>query len=179
MTRARRSNVPPFDCARVLRALANFGGLSTMDANRFYFRQMHHAWPNTKPELLALLRVHGIQPTRQRLEIASVLFTEPQHVSAEQVLASVNRNRHLVSKATVYNTLGVFAARGLLREVIVDPTKVFYDTNTGQHHHFYNVDTNTLTDIGAEHIALGNLPHSPEGTVAVGVDVIIRVRAKQ
>jgi Fur family iron response transcriptional regulator len=139
---------------------------------------MPHASPNGKSELVSLLRVHGIQPTRQRLEIASVLFTEPQHVSAEQVLASVNRQRHLVSKATVYNTLGLFAEKGLLREVIVDPTKVFYDTNTGHHHHFYNLDTNTLIDIGADHIALGSLPHSPEGTVPVGVDVVIRVRAK-
>jgi Fur family iron response transcriptional regulator len=137
-----------------------------------------HRQATTKQELIELLKAHGIQPTQQRLEIARVLFTEPQHVSAEQVLALVNRTRQTVSKATVYNTLGLFAEKGLLREVIVDPTKVFYDTNIGEHHHFFNVDTNTLIDIGADHIALGDLPHSPDGTVPVGVDVIIRVRAK-
>jgi Fur family iron response transcriptional regulator len=133
----------------------------------------------SRADLIRLLEAHAIQPTRQRLEIAAVLFADAQHLSAEAVLALVNRGGAQVSKATVYNTLGLFAERGLLREVIVDPTRVFYDTNTGEHHHFYNIDTNTLTDIHADHIALGDLPSSPEGTVAVGVDVIIRVRSER
>ncbi len=137
-----------------------------------------HTQTTTRDELVGLLRAHGIQPTQQRLEIARALFVRPQHVSADQLLARVNGARHIVSKATVYNTLGLFAKKGLLREVIVDPSKVFYDTNTGEHHHFYNVDTNSLIDIGADHIVLGGLPDAPEGTVPVGVDVIIRVRSR-
>jgi Fur family iron response transcriptional regulator len=137
-----------------------------------------HTRTTNRDELVGLLRAHGIQPTQQRLEIARALFVRPQHVSADQLLARVNGTRHIVSKATVYNTLGLFAEKGLLREVFVDPSKVFYDTNTGEHHHFYNVDTNSLIDIGADHIVLGGLPDAPEGTVPVGVDVIIRVRSR-
>ena len=131
-----------------------------------------------RQHLIDLLKSRGIQPTQQRLEIADTLFARPQHVSAEDVLALVNRGQARVSKATVYNTLGLFADKGLVREVIVDPSKVFYDTNTTDHHHFYNVDTNTLVDIDAGDVALAKVPPSPEGTVAVGVDVIIRLRSE-
>ncbi len=133
--------------------------------------------PPCPPERLeAHLRERGILPTRQRLRIARVLFAKPQHLSAEQVLALVNREAPPVSKATVYNTLGLFARKGLIREVIVDPSKVFYDPNTRPHHHFYNVDTGTLTDVDPEAVSLGRLPSPPEGTVTEGVDVIIRIR---
>jgi len=135
---------------------------------------------NTSPcppeRLEAHLRERGILPTRQRLRIARVLFARPQHLSAEQVLALVNREGPPVSKATVYNTLGLFARKGLIRVVIVDPSKVFYDPNTRPHHHFYNVDTGTLTDVDSEAVALGELPPPPEGTVTEGVDIVIRIR---
>lgn len=126
--------------------------------------------------VIDLLKRHGITPTQQRIDIAQILFARPQHLSAEQVLAVVNEQGPLVSKATVYNTLGLFAREGLVREVIVDPSKVFYDSNTSDHHHFYNVDTGALMDIHAEHVALGDLPPLPDGTEAEGVDVIIRLR---
>jgi Fur family iron response transcriptional regulator len=76
----------------------------------------------------------------------------------------------------VYNTLGLFARNGLVREVIVDPTRVFYDPNTDNHHHFYNMDTGELMDIDSSELRISELPELPEGTVAAGVDVIIRVR---
>lgn len=129
-----------------------------------------------KTDIAALLRAHGITSTRQRMEIASALFAQPQHLSAEQILVLVNRERHHVSKATIYNTLGLFAAKGLIREVIIDPTKVFYDPTTSPHHHFYNVDTGVLMDIDADAVALHKLPDLPAGTIAEGVDVVIRVR---
>ena len=81
-----------------------------------------------------------------------------------------------MSLATVYNTLGLFARNGLIREVIVDPARVFYDPNTSNHHHFYNIDTGELRDIEAAELDIETLPAPPEGTVAEGVDVIIRVR---
>jgi Fur family iron response transcriptional regulator len=133
----------------------------------------------TRTEVIDLLQSHGIIPTQQRIEIAQALFAKPQHLSAEQVMAVVNQERNLVSKATVYNTLGMFADKGLVREVIVDPNRVFYDSNTREHHHFFNVDTGTLTDIQADRVNLGDLPDLPPGTVADGVDVIIRVRAQR
>lgn len=127
-------------------------------------------------DVTELLRAHGITPTQQRVEIAQILFTKPQHLSAEQILGMVNQDQALVSKATVYNTLGLFAEQGLIREVIVDPTKVFYDSNMLSHHHFYNMDTGMLMDIDSDQVSLGELPSPPEGTVPAGVDVIIRVR---
>jgi Fur family iron response transcriptional regulator len=129
-----------------------------------------------KSEVVSLLKEAGITPTQQRIEIAQILFAQPQHLSAEQVLAQANREQALVSKATVYNTLGLFASKGLVREVIVDPSKVFYDSNTDPHHHFYNVDTGTLKDIDSSNLNIEQLPDLPEGTVADGVDIIIRLR---
>jgi len=123
-----------------------------------------------------LLRQHGILPTQQRLLIAGVLLERRQHLSADQVMHLVNGEHHLVSKATVYNTLGLFASNGLIREVIVDPARVFYDSNTGSHHHFYNIDTGELTDIDSDSMEITTLPDMPAGTVAAGVDIIIRVR---
>lgn len=135
-------------------------------------------FPLNKDDVGALMAEHGITPTPQRVEIAQVLFAKAQHLSAEQVLGRVNEDRVHVSKATVYNTLGLFARKGLIREVIVDPAKVFYDPTTVPHHHFYNVDTGSLMDIDADTVELKRLPELPQGTTAAGVDVIIRVRSR-
>ena len=89
----------------------------------------------TSTEIAARLRTHGINPTSQRIEIAQALFLRCEHLSAEEVFALVNGESARVSKATVYNTLGLFAARGLIREVIADPARIFYDPNTAPHHH--------------------------------------------
>ncbi|NNJ95500.1 MAG: transcriptional repressor [Halobacteria archaeon] len=133
---------------------------------------------STPDELTGLLRSHGILPTQQRLLIARALFENPRHVSAEQIMGQVNEGQAHVSKATVYNTLGLFARNGLVNEVIVDPSRVFYDPNTTHHHHFYNIDTGELTDIEADQLMLSEPPTLPEGTTIAGVDVIVRVRNK-
>ena len=125
------------------------------------------------------LESHGITPTPQRIEIARILLARPQHLSAEQVLSCLKSGDLSVSKATVYNTLGLFAQKGLVREVIVDPSKVFYDSNCSEHHHFYDVDTCTLTDIDAADIDVGGLPDAPEGKTVDRVDVIVRVRSRE
>ena len=122
------------------------------------------------------LRAYDILPTQQRLQIAQVLLVRDQHVSADQVLEQVNAAGSRVSKATVYNTLGLFAQKGILREVNVDPSRVFYDTNNSQHHHFYNIDTGELSDIDPAEIPVEQLPDAPEGSVIDGVEVIVRVR---
>jgi Fur family iron response transcriptional regulator len=120
----------------------------------------------------------GITPTPQRVEIARILLARPQHLSAEQVLGELKQGDLTVSKATVYNTLGLFAEKGLVREVIVDPSKVFYDSNCSDHHHFYDADSCTLTDIDAREVVVGGLPDVPEGKVVERVDVIVRVRSR-
>jgi Fur family iron response transcriptional regulator len=132
-------------------------------------------YPLSRAEVIELMRAKGLNPTQQRVEIAQALFTEPQHVSADQVLGMVNKQRAVVSKATVYNTLGLFARNGLVREVIVDPTKVFYDPTTRPHHHFFNVDTGELMDVESEALVVGDLPELPHGTEVEGIDVVIRI----
>ena len=131
----------------------------------------------TRDNLAAVLRAHDINPTRQRIEITYALFSRGEHLSADQLLAIVNDRHSETSKATVYNTLNLFLEKKLIREVIVDPNKVFYDPNTAPHYHFYNVDTGELTDIEADAITISGLPRLPEGVVAEGVDIIVRIRS--
>jgi Fur family iron response transcriptional regulator len=130
-----------------------------------------------RQDLIVLLRTHGVAPTHQRLEIAHVLFGRGEHLSADRILALVNERHAETSKATVYNTLNLFRDRGLIREVIVDPKRVFYDPNTQPHHHLYNVDTGEITDISAAALAVSGLPELPPGMVTEGVDIIVRIRA--
>ena len=126
--------------------------------------------------ITAKLRAHGITPTHQRVRIGEALFAKAQHVSAEQVHSMVNANQEGVSKATVYNTLGLFAKKGLLNEVIIEPNKVFYDTNLEKHHHLYHTDAGMLEDISADQVKIEQLPELPSGTILEDVDVIIRLR---
>ena len=123
-----------------------------------------------------VLEDHSIRPTSQRVDIAKVILTKPQHLSAEQVLAHVNTKDNLVSKATVYNTLNLFVDKGLIRQVIIDSRYVFYDSNTEPHHHFYNEDTGLLYDIDDEEMLLKEIQNLPKNTVQKGIDVVIRVK---
>lgn len=125
------------------------------------------------PVQAALIK-HGIKPTRQRLRIAAQLLAEPQHLSADQVLSRVNRADAKVSRATVYNTLGLFVEKGLINMVLIDPVRVFYDSNTCVHGHFFNEDTGELTDFDAA--ALVSSLDIPANTRANGVDIIIRLK---
>jgi Fur family iron response transcriptional regulator len=131
----------------------------------------------SRDNVAELLRRHDINPTHQRIEIAHALFSRSEHLSADQVLAIVNDRHSETSKATVYNTLKLFLEKRLVREVIVDPSRVFYDPNTEPHHHFYNVDTGELADIDASRIEVSGLPQLPDGMVTEGVDIIVRVRS--
>lgn len=134
-------------------------------------------WPLDRRAVINLLGDYHIQPTQQRIDIAQIMFSCAQHLSAEQVLTAVNLSRPSVSKATVYNTLGLFADKGLVRQVIVDPSRVFYDSNTSEHHHIYNIDSGTLTDIEPEQLTVSGVPECPAGMVTEGIDVIIRIRS--
>ena len=130
----------------------------------------------TRDDMAGLLREHGINPTHQRIEIAYALFSHQAHLSADQIMAIVNDRHSETSKATVYNTLNLFKQHKLVREVIVDPSKVFYDPNTGPHHHFYNLESGELIDIDASKVQIQGLPALPAGMVTEGVDVIVRIR---
>jgi Fur family iron response transcriptional regulator len=130
----------------------------------------------TRESVAQLLRSYGINPTHQRIEIGYALFENPQHPSADEILATVNARHTETSKATVYNTLKLFLDKGMVRELIVDPNKVFYDPNTSVHHHFYDVATGELTDIPAAGVHIEGLPPLPPGTVTEGIDIIVRTR---
>ena len=127
--------------------------------------------------ILARLQKHGILPTRPRLEVPDILLHKPKHMSADQIISRLHEKGSTVSKATVYNTLKVFEKKGLIKERIVDPERRFYDSSTHPHHHFYNVDSGTLTDIVADEIAITGLPDLPAGTTYEGIELIIRIRS--
>lgn len=129
----------------------------------------------SRQQLVKLLEDRDIQPTQQRLVIAEVLCSRPQHLSAEHILEKVNRVAGTVSKATVYNTLGLFVNKGLIKQVNVDPSRVFYDSNIEPHYHFYNVQSGVLSDINPADIQISQFPELPPGTSVAAVDVIIRV----
>ena len=123
-----------------------------------------------RDRLVELLRAHRITPTAQRLKLAEILLARPAHLSAERLLFLANREDPAVSK-------GLFAQHGLVREVVVDPAKVFYDSNPAEHHHFYDVSTGELTDIDQERIEIGDIPDLPPGASVEGIDVIVRIRS--
>ena len=130
----------------------------------------------TRSGLLSLFEKQGILPTPQRIEIAGILLEKPQHMSAEQIIEKLKSADSGVSKATVYNTLNLFAERGLVREVMVDPIRKFYDSTTHPHHHFYNVDSGELCDIPDDQVQFAGLPELPDGTEKESVEVLIKVR---
>jgi Fur family iron response transcriptional regulator len=125
-----------------------------------------------------ILEQHGIRPTTQRLKVADILLTAPRHLTAEQILATLREQTGHVSKATVYNTLNLFVAQGLAREIHADPERCVYDSTMVPHHHFQNVDTGEMTDIRPEDLSFARLPELPPGTEIESVDVVIRVRRK-
>ena len=131
---------------------------------------------STHQDIARRLTSHGAKPTTQRLKLAELVFERPQHVSAEELLQRAHATGIRVSKATVYNTLNLFVECGLLRELVVDRDRVYYDSTVHAHHHFYNVDTGEMIDIPAEAVSFAGVPSAPEGTEQDGVDVIIRVR---
>ncbi|MGE0652797.1 MAG: iron response transcriptional regulator IrrA [Alphaproteobacteria bacterium] len=123
-----------------------------------------------------LLRSAGLRPTRQRIALARLLFDgRDRHLTAEDVHAEAAAGGVRVSLATVYNALHQFTASGLLREVVVDPGRSYFDTNAGDHHHFYFVETGALQDIASDDVAVSSLPEPPVGTQINRVDVIVRV----
>ncbi|RLJ19906.1 transcriptional repressor [bacterium endosymbiont of Escarpia laminata] len=122
------------------------------------------------------LRAHGINPTQQRLTIAGKLFAKHQHVTADQIHESVKSGQGYASKATVYNTLGLFVEKGLLREIFVDSSCTFYDSNIQPH--FYNVDTGDLIDVKEQLNPFFVESDLPQGTILEDVDIVIRVREK-
>lgn len=126
-----------------------------------------------------LLQDAGLRLTRQRCVVAALLFDGMhKHVTAEQVYAAAQKKRTPISLATAYNTLHQFTAAGLLRQVMIDPARIYFDTNVSDHHHFFHEQGGQLIDIPAESVTLEKLPKIPAGTKLDRVDVIIRLAAR-
>ena len=129
-------------------------------------------------DVSAMLRQAGLRPTRQRFALAEILFGKgDRHVTAETLYDEARQARVPVSLATVYNTLHQFSDAGLLRAIAVDTSRTYFDTNTGDHHHFYLEASNEVIDMPSNFLRVENLPEPPEGCEITKVDVIVRVRA--
>lgn len=128
---------------------------------------------------VARLRASGLRPTRQRLALASILFDgQDRHVSAEWLYDVAKHKGVNVSLATVYNTLHQFTGAGLLREITVDSSRTYFDTNMGAHHHMFLEHEDKVIDIPLSSVSVNRLPDIPDGMELVSVDVMLRVRPK-
>ena len=126
------------------------------------------------------MRNVGLRPTRTRLALANLLFAQGhRHVSAEMLFEEASRAKVSVSLATVYNTLHEFTKVGFLRQVAIDSSKSYFDTNNTEHHHYYLEDRHELMDIPPTDVAVGEVPVPPAGYEIVRVDVVERLRRKE
>jgi Fur family iron response transcriptional regulator len=140
---------------------------------------MEHSAPSGAASGCELrLTEHGIRPTSQRVRIAALLLSAPQHLSAEQILASLRAAGARISKATVYNTLNLFAAHGLIRQLSVDGSRAWFDSNVDPHYHFHDLESGTLIDVPVPAVEFARLPLPPAGTEFAGIDLVIRLRKK-
>ena len=129
-------------------------------------------------QILDRLKSVGLRPTRQRLALAKLLFeNESRHVTAEQLHGEAIDAGIKVSLATVYNSLHQFTKAKLLREVVVESGRAYFDTNTSDHHHLLNEDTGELFDISNNDIQFSAFPSAPCGTKIDRIDIIVRVKS--
>jgi Fur family iron response transcriptional regulator len=136
--------------------------------------------PRTFALALERLRRVGLRPTRQRLALAKLLFEQgDRHVTAEQLHEEAIGAKVRVSLATVYNSLHQFTQMGLLREVVVEPGRSYFDTNTSDHHHFFFEEEGRLMDIAGDRVEVSRLPSPPAGTQLKRVDVILRLSGRE
>src|SRR5579864_4965708 len=132
-------------------------------------------WHDVKSKL----REVGLRPTRQRMALGWLLFGKgDRHLTAEMLYEEASRAKVPVSLATIYNTLHQFTEVGLLRQIAVDGSKAYFDTNTSTHHHFFVEGEDELLDITGADVLVGNSPTPPEGYEVESVDVIVRLRRK-
>ena len=133
----------------------------------------------TMSEIETLLDKAELRQTKQRTQLAKMLFqAENRHFTAEQLHKEARTAGGTISLATIYNTLHQFRTAGLLRQVIVEPGKVYFDTNTEPHHHFYIEDDGELLDVERSEIEISTLPEIPKDCAIQETDVIIRLRKK-
>jgi Fur family iron response transcriptional regulator len=130
-------------------------------------------------DVKTMLREVGLRPTRQRMALGWMLFGKgDRHVTAEMLYEEAVKAKVPVSLATIYNTLHQFTDVGLLRQVAVDGSKTYFDTNVSPHHHFFIETENDLVDIPHSEVVVGRTPIPPGGYDVVRIDVVVRLRPK-
>jgi len=132
-------------------------------------------WQNVR----TMLRKVGLRPTRQRMELGWILYSKgDRHLTAEMLFEEASKARVPVSLATVYNTLNQFTDAGLLRQVAVDGSKTYFDTNVTDHHHFFVEGDNALVDIPSAKVIVSDMPVALEGYEIARVEVVVRLKRK-
>lgn len=126
----------------------------------------------------AQLRAHGVFPTAQRLAIAQYFLPRHQHLTAEQLHLALHQAGIRVSKATVYNTLGVLVDAGLVREIFIGANRAFFDSNASPHHHLFNLDTGELSDLPNQDLVQWNRVSLPDDTQVESIELVLKVRRK-
>ena len=135
-------------------------------------------FPLERSDIVSMLQHFKISPTRQRVEIAEFFFQRPQHLSAEKILDGVTGEGNRVSRATVYNTMGLFSRKGVVREILINRERVFYDSNPEAHQHLYNVDTGELSDLYDVDVDKLVEPELPDGLRVIDTDVVFKVTSR-
>ena len=135
---------------------------------------------NQKTEIVNKLRSSKLRPTRQRIRIAEFLFNREKtfHFTIENLNKNINKkdNSENISLATIYNTVEAFKKAGHLKEILTNNNTSYFDTNISSHHHFYDDQTNELTDINFNDIEVTKVPHAPKGKKIKEVEVIISLQ---
>lgn len=139
----------------------------------------HQMFGLNKREIVDVLKDRGINPTTQRTEIAHFVLRKPQHLSAEEILNRLNKEYEQVSQATVYNTLRLFVDRGVLRELIFSPDRIYYDSNITPHHHFIDVDTGKIYDLPLDALPVPDISISGIDAEVTEVSLMVKGRLNE
>jgi Fur family iron response transcriptional regulator len=139
---------------------------------------MDAAPANADTELADRLQQHGVRVTEQRMQVARVLLSAPQHMTAEQIADAVRSGGLEISKATIYNTLNLFVERGLIRQLAVGMEQTWFDSNVESHYHFQDEMSGALTDLPTPDVQFARLPTPPPGMEVAGIDLVIRLRKR-
>ena len=121
----------------------------------------------------------NVTPTKQRLDLAKLIFAKKQHFTASDLIGLANKNGLNISMATVYNTLSLLEDKGMLKTINIDNELKFYDTNLENHHHLYNTTMSTLTDIAHDKVTFAELPELPKTLEIESTELLIKVKNKQ
>ncbi len=124
------------------------------------------------------LRSSGLRPTEQRIEICKLLFDRKKtfHFTINDLFKILQkRNGKKISLATIYNTVHSFEKKGYLKEISVNKDKSYFDTNTSEHHHFLDMNTNELIDLKKEHVDKIRIKKNLPGKKINSIEILVKI----